>query len=234
MKAKYARSFLGPFWSSLTTLIGVVGLGYLWSNIFHIDQSTLLPSLTIGLVTWQLIAGCVSESTVAIIRQSHTIRNVKTPFLFFSWLVVAKSTINFFHNAVAIFIVLLIFPPKFGYEQLFFIPGFFILILNLLWIAAFISIISVRFRDVEPLITAALPILFFITPVIYKPEQLGSIKFLALINPFALLIAVIRDPIQGIIPPASIYVLSILMMVIGWMATIFLLNRVSKRMPFWV
>jgi lipopolysaccharide transport system permease protein len=57
---------------------------------------------------------------------------------------------------------------------------------------------------------------------------------LALINPFALLIAVIRDPIQGIIPPASIYVLSILMMVIGWMATIFLLNRVSKRIPFWV
>lgn len=234
LRARYKRSYLGPIWVTLTTLLGVVALGFVWSQIYKIDTSTLLPSLTIGIVVWQLIAGCISESTTAITRYSNTIRNLKTSFLFFPWLVVAKSLVNFSHNVIIIFIILLIYPPKLGYTQLLVIPGIIIVALNLLWISAFISIVAARFRDVESLITALLPILFFITPVLFKPDQLSSIRYLEWVNPLSWLVAVIRDPILGVIPSGGIYFLSISMAIFGCITTVALLNKVIKKIPFWL
>ena len=71
IRARYKRSVLGPFWITLSTAIGVVGLGFIWSELFKMDRASFIPLLTIGLILWQFMSACIIESTTVFSRQAH-------------------------------------------------------------------------------------------------------------------------------------------------------------------
>lgn len=233
-KARYRRSVLGPFWLVLGTAVGVVGLGLLWSKLLKIPHALFIPSLAVGLVVWQLIAGCVTESTTILTRNASIIRNLKTPYLIFPVQLVLRQLINFAHNIVVVVVVLIVFPPMIGFAQLLLIPGLLLLVVNLAWITLLIGMLGARFRDLEQLVAVLMPMLFFVSPVIYRPNQLDAHQGFLWLNPFSYLISLIRDPIQGIVPPSFVYIVSVGMFIVGGTFTIWLLNRKYGRIAFWV
>ncbi len=161
-KARYRRSVLGPFWLVMGTAVGVVGLGFLWSELLNVEKSTFIPSLSIGLVVWQLIAGCVMESSASFVQNAKLIRNLKTSFLIFPMQLLLRQLINFGHNLLVVIVVLLIFPPPLNINQLLVIPGIIIVIGNLFWIASLIGLLGARYRDLGPLIASFMPLMFFL------------------------------------------------------------------------
>ena len=48
-KARYKKSVLGPFWPTLTNLLGVVGLSLVWAELMNQDMQSFVPQLAIGL-----------------------------------------------------------------------------------------------------------------------------------------------------------------------------------------
>jgi ABC-type polysaccharide/polyol phosphate export permease len=235
VKARYRRSVLGPLWMVITTAVGVVGLGFLWSVLFNVDKDVFIPSLTIGLVVWQFISGCIIEAPTTFVRQGNLIRNIKTPYLIFPVQLLLRQIINFAHNIIIVILVLIVFPPKIvDWTQLLVIPGLILLIGNLFWMVTIAGILGARYRDLEQLIGAVMPMLFFLSPVIYRPAQLGVSQYIAWLNPLAYLISLVRDPMQGTVPAQFIYVVSALMMVIGIIMTMILLNKKQGRIAFWV
>jgi ABC-type polysaccharide/polyol phosphate export permease len=233
-QARYRRSVLGPFWLVLGTAIGVAGLGFLWSTLLKMDRAVFIPSLTVGLIVWQFISGCIVESVIVFIKNAMTLRNLKLPFLFFPLQLLFRHLINFLHNALIIIIVLLIYPPHDLLNQLLLIPGFILLIGNLFWIIIMIGILGARLRDLEPLIAAFMPLLFFMSPVIYRPANLHFHQIVIWLNPFAYFITLIRDPIEGVMPSAHIYIVSLLMLILGWTFTLYFLNKKYNRLTFWI
>jgi len=233
-KARYRRSTLGPLWLVVGTGISVAGLGLLWSILLNQDKSTLIPALTIGLVTWQFISGSIVDSTSAFVRNAAVIKNIETPFFIFSLQLLLRHIVNFSHNCIVILIVLAIFPPPLGMAQLLLVPGLLLVILNLFWIVTFIGIVGTRFRDMEPIVSSLMPLMFFLSPVLYKPDHLGVMKSIAWVNPFAYFIALIRDPIQGVVPQGFVYLVSSVMLVVGWIATLALLSSKNKRISLWI
>jgi len=233
-KARYKRSVLGPFWIVLGTAIGVTGLGYLWSNVLKIDRATLIPSLTIGLVIWQLLASCITESSSVFIRNASIIRNIHTPFLMFPLQMVLKQLINFAHNAVVILVVLCFFSPPLNAAQWLVIPGLLLIIGNLLWISMVIGMLGARFRDIDPLISAVMPMLFFLSPVIFRPDHLSVPSNILWGNPLTYLITVLRDPLQGITPDWFVYEVVFGMLILGWAFALWLLDHRHHRIAFWV
>jgi ABC-type polysaccharide/polyol phosphate export permease len=211
-KARYRRSTLGPFWIVIGTAIGAAGLGYLWSNLMNADPSIFVPSLTIGLIVWQLIVGCVSESANVFVRNASIIRNMKIPFLFFPTQMLFRHLITFAHNAIVIIAVLIIFPPPISAVQLLVIPGLFLVAGNLLWIALLIGMLGARLRDLDYMINAILPMFFFISPVMFRPSNLTINPALVWGNPFSYLITIIRSPLEGSVPPLFVYVVTIVML----------------------
>ena len=63
LRARYRRSVLGPFWMTLGTAAGTLGLGLVWSELLRMERASFVPSLTCGLILWQLLSGCILEST---------------------------------------------------------------------------------------------------------------------------------------------------------------------------
>lgn len=234
-KARYIRSVLGPLWLVIGTLIGVVGLGVLWTSLFGLEASQYVPSLTIGLVVWQLIAGCLSEAPGLFVRKSNLIRNIALPVSFFGVETVCRQTINFLHNLVIVVGVLVVFPPDTSvFLGLLAFLGLALTLVNLLWICIALAIVGVRFRDLEPLVASVIPLLFFLSPVIFRPEQATFAAAIIWCNPVTYVINSIREPLLGNIPSVSLYLALCLAAGIGWLATLLLVGYRGKRIPYLV
>lgn len=184
-KARYRRSALGPLWLTLGTAIGVAGLGFVWSELFKLEKSHVLPPLTIGLVTWQLIAGCLTEAPAVFYRQESLIKNQRIPTFSLSLQLVLRQVVNFAHNSIVILAIVAFYEPA----GLLYLPlallGAVLVALTLWGLAQAVGYLGARYRDIEPLVISFLPILFFLSPVLYTPQQIGARSSIILFNPAA-------------------------------------------------
>ena len=55
------------------------------------------------------------------------------------------------------------------------IPGLLLVIANLYWISLLIGTLGARFRDLEYLISMIMPLLMFLSPVMYRPNALPNL-----------------------------------------------------------
>lgn len=233
-KARYKRSVLGPLWLTLGTAIGVAGLGVVWSILLKTDMKTFVPPLTVGLILWQFISGCITESATLFIRQNGVIRNLRLPYFFHPLQMLLRQLITLLHNSIIIIVVFILLKPELNSNISLLIPGAVLLILNMLWIILLIGMLGARFRDIEPLIQAFMPMVFFVTPVLYRAENLGIKEHIMWLNPLAHLITIVRAPLLGSAPSSMNYTVSIGLCLFGWAITFYLFSTRRSRIPYWV
>ena len=233
-RARYRRSVLGPFWLVITTSIGVVGLGIIWSILLKVSRSEFLPPLTIGLVVWQMLAGCLADAPSVFYRQAGQIKDINLPTFLISLQLVLRHLINFAHNFLVVALVFLVFEQHLSFTALLAAPGLVIVLLNLLWVVQMLGLIGARFRDVDPLVAAFLPILFFLSPVIYRVKQLGALRSVMAFNPLGYWIDLISQPLLGIAPSGRVYAVTLAITALGWLATLWATARNRSRLPYWI
>ena len=234
IRARYKRSVLGPFWITISTAIGVVGLGFIWSELFHMDRAVFIPTLTIGLILWQFMSACIVESTSVFSRQANIIRNLNLPISLHPAQLVLRHVLNLAHNFPLFILVALILGNKFNWQTLMFIPSMLLVVANLYWMSLMIGTLGARFRDLEYLISMVMPLLMFLSPVMYRPNALPSIGKYMWVNPLADMIEIIRYPLLGQPTPEFIYIINISMLLMGGTLTFLLFNAKRNRIAFWV
>jgi len=232
--ARYRRSVLGPLWLVFGTAIGVTGLGFVWSILLNSDFQTFIPSLTIGLIVWQFLAGCITESSGVFVRSATAITNIKSPSFIFSIQLVIRQLINLAHNMVVVVVVFAIFPETLSPSAFLSIVGLVIVVLNMLPVIQVFGLLGARYRDLEPLIAAFMPIMFFLSPVIFQTRQLGDAQVLLEFNPLAHLIRIVRDPIMGEVPSATSYIVVVALTAAAWLLALWLTGKKAGRLPYWV
>ena len=79
-----------------------------------------------------------------------------------------------------------------------------------------------------------MPILFFLSPVIYQARQLGGAQFIMEFNPLAHWIRMVRDPVLGFVPGWDSYAVGIAIMVAIWLAALWVTSSRGHRLPYWV
>ena len=209
IRARYKRSILGPLWITISTAIGVVGLGFIWSELFKMDRAVFIPMLTIGLILWQFMSACITESTSIFGRQASIIRNLNLPISLHPAQLVLRHLINLAHNFPLFILVALLLGSKVNGHTLLVIPSLFLVIANLYWMSLMIGTLGARFRDLEYLISMIMPLLMFLSPVMYRPNSLPSFGKYMWFNPLADMIEIIRYPLLGEATPLFIYLINI-------------------------
>jgi ABC-type polysaccharide/polyol phosphate export permease len=232
--ARYRRSVLGPFWLVGSTMVGVLGLGFVWSALLRVEQSDFVPSLAAGLVTWQLISGVITESAGVFSRSANSILNIRLPSFLISLQMLFRHLINFGHNLLVVLIVFLIYPQHFTPWLLLAVPGLLIVALSLLGTIQLLGFFGARFRDIEPLIGSFMPILFFLSPVIYQSRQLGDAQLVMAFNPIAHWIHLVRDPLLGQPPSLTSYAVAIAIGAVIWGLALWITASRGHRLPYWV
>lgn len=234
LRARYRRSVLGPLWLTLGTAAGTLGLGLVWSELLGMDRAIFVPSLTAGLIMWQLLSGCIAEGTTTYWRQSAVLRNVSVPLSMPPLQMVVKHLINFIHNVPVFIAVMLIFEVPATRYSLLALPCLLLLAANLLWITLVFGMLGARFRDLEYMVGAAMPVLMFLSPVFYRPGYLPFSGQYLWLNPFSHLIELMRYPMLGTAPPGFVVLVNLLLCLGGWALALWLFNAKHDRIAYWL
>jgi ABC-type polysaccharide/polyol phosphate export permease len=234
LRARYRRSVLGPFWMTLGTAAGTLGLGLVWSALLRMDRAVFVPPLTAGLIIWQLLSACIVEATTTYGRQRAILLNLPLPLSLPPIQMVVKHLINFAHNLPVFLVVMLLFQlPPTRYHWLL-APCLLLLAANLLWLTLLLAMLGARFRDLEYVVAASMPLLMFLSPVFYRPHYLPFDQFWLWLNPFSHLIELLRYPLLGAAPPAFVVGVNAAMCALGWLLVLWLFNSKRDRIAYWL
>jgi ABC-type polysaccharide/polyol phosphate export permease len=234
IRLRYRGSMLGPFWLTISTLVMVVAMGVIYSQLFHMEMSTYLPFLTLGLIAWQLLSAMITEGCDIFLRETNVIQQVPIPFSIQAYRNVCRNFIVLAHNLVIVPLGLVAFAIPLDWYVLQIIPGFVLLAINGVWISMLLGLVSTRFRDVPPIVASFLQVLFFMTPIIWPVELLGHLQAIATYNPLFAMVDVLRAPLLGVPTGETSWIILISMTVLGCAITFVVFARFRSRIAYWI
>lgn len=236
VRHRYKRSSLGAFWLTISMAIMIGTMGVIFSKIFQSPLREFLPFLTLGMIFWNLISVSLNEGCNSFIIAQPIIKQLNIPLFVHVCRLLWKNIIIFAHNLAILPLVLLAVWQPITWVALLSIPGFVILIINLAWVTLLLSILCARYRDMPPMISSVLQILFYITPIMWMPNKLSARASLYLINsnPLYHLISVVRTPLLGQYPTLLNWLVSLGLALCGWSLTIIIYSRYRHRIAYWL
>ena len=231
---RYRRSILGPFWLTASMAIMVIALGVLYAELFRQPINDFLPFICVGLLVWSLLSSFFLEGGTLLIGSESYIKQIKLPYTVYAFRSTWSKVIIFGHNVIIYFGVLLYFQIWPGAVALLAIPGLMIVVLNGLLANLFIGMISARFRDVPQVIASVVQIIFFVTPIFWKPDLVKSRPFITDLNPFFHLIEIVRAPMLGSMPSTKTFVAVALITLVNLAISGIFFVRYRARVAYWV
>jgi lipopolysaccharide transport system permease protein len=231
---RYRRSILGPFWLTASMAVMVIALGVLYAELFNQPIDDFLPYFCVGLLVWTLIASYMTESGTLFSGSESYIKQISLPYSLYVYRSSWAKLIIFAHNFIIYFGVLLYFQIWPGAVALLAIPGLMIVVLNGTISSLTIGIVSARFRDIPQLIASIVQILFFLTPIFWKPESLRGHAYVTDYNPFFHLLEIVRAPLLGNYPTTSSYFAVLLITLANIAAASVFFSRYRARIAYWI
>jgi ABC-type polysaccharide/polyol phosphate export permease len=231
---RYRRSALGPFWITISMVIFIVLLGFIYSRLFHQDLAVYLPYIAMGLIAWGFISGTTVEACGIFVENAGIIRQIRLPYSIYAMRMIWRGFIVFLHTVILIIPIAIFFHMDIGLNSLLAIPGMFLVVLNQIWVSIVVGIFSTRFRDIAQLVGTAIQILMFATPIMWPISALSNAQFIADINPFYHLIQLVRAPLLGGTAEPLSWIVVLAMCVVGYGLAALALSRASRRLVYWL
>jgi ABC-2 type transport system permease protein len=198
-KLRYFGSALGYLWSLMQPLLlfGVLYVVFSLGLKIGGTEKFQAVSLLSGIVMFTYIAEATSGAVRSIVVREPLVRKIEFPRIAVPLATVLTALFNFLLNLIPVFVFLLIAGGK-PLWTWFELPV--IVLLLTIWlagIALFVSAAFVRYRDIEPIWTVVVQMLFYATPIFYPLSQIADragegVAELFMISPFAALLQQFR------------------------------------------
>jgi lipopolysaccharide transport system permease protein len=234
IKLRYRGSILGPFWLTLSTGIMVLSMGVLYSQLFHMELHDYMPYLALSLVLWNALSGIVTDACLTFTAAEGTIRSIRLPYTVYASRAVVRNVLVLAHNIIVIVAVFAwydVWPGVAGWGSL---VGMVLWLVDAMAACMLLGAMCARFRDIPPIVGSIVQIAFFLTPIIWRPELIGTGARWLVLNPFFPLLSLVRDPLLNQVPGAEVWVAGFVWSGLLCLAAGLLFARVRARLAFWV
>lgn len=237
IKLRYRRSVLGPFWITLSMAITAYTMGFLYGHLFHTDMQTYFPFLVAGMLAWALLSTLITDLIDTFSANENMLKQIKLPYSLYINRVIMRNFIVFFHNLVVIIPVIAIFHQvaKVNFNTLLLIPGLLILYINGMTYGLILSIVGARYRDVSQIVKSLVQVVFFVTPIMWRPDALPANKQLfVLLNPFYAFVQLIRAPLLGKAPNIHELEMVLAVTLLGILICSKMFSKYRARIIYWI
>ncbi|HEB27311.1 MAG TPA: ABC transporter permease [Porticoccus sp.] len=209
---RYRRTALGYLWTLINPLLMMSIMALVFSTLFNADLKTFAVFLFTGMIPWNFFSSVVTQSGTSFINNEGLIKKIYLPKIIFPLSITSALLIDTVFSFFALFIIILTLGSPLSWAVLFIPIAFLLLFLFTLGIGLITSIATVYFRDLQYVILIIMQALFFLTPILYKPDALkGKVAWLITLNPVVPFIDLFRAPLYlGSLPSQSSIILSIL------------------------
>jgi ABC-2 type transport system permease protein len=194
-KLRYFGSSLGYLWSLMRPLLFFGVMYVVFTQVFHAGAGTrgYAAYLLNAIVTWTYFMETTTGCVQCMVQREGLLRKMRFPRLAIPLAVCLTALFNFCLNfvTVVVFAALDGVTPRIGWIEM---P-----ILIVLWtilavgVGMILSVLFVRFRDMQPIWEVLTQMLFYASPIIYVVTKYpASIQRLAMVSPIATLLTQMR------------------------------------------
>lgn len=233
---KYRRSVLGVAWSIITPLGLAIIIGVVYSVLFSTPFETLIPLLFAGINPWTFISGTADGGTFSFISAEGYIKQSTVSSQIFPLRTTMTNFVTLLYSILTFFAIYLFMAPElFSAKMLMVFPGLLILFIFSWGTANISSIVTLHFRDFQPLQSIILQGLFYVTPIIYPIEVLREKggELIYLLNPFYYMLEIVRMPMIGKeLPSLQMYVTAIAIAVVVYLISVVLVMKNVKTIAY--
>ena len=233
-KARFARTFLGSFWLGLSNLLSIAVLALVYGTVFKVqDFNTYVVYLGIGLVVWNGISGAIGTAPNLFEYNHSQVHNTNLNPIFYvleEWAFQVQTFVQSF--ALVLFAL-----SWFQYDLLLnmLICGW-LPILNLLlflfWAPTMVCLLGARYRDFYQLVPIVLQLVFLLSPILYRKDNLGAMAWTANVNPLYRVLSPIRHTLMSGEVQWSLGLLMLAINALGLWIALRWLNRERPHIPF--
>lgn len=234
IRQRYRGSLLGPFWVAGGVAAASLGAGTLFSRVLRVESHELVPFVAVGIALWSLISLTLIEACHSLTASWSLIRNAALPRPVHVLRTVWRNLIVFAHTLPVVAAMLWFNGQTLRPEALLSLLGLALMMVNLLWSAWIVALLSARFRDVIQLITYGLQFIGFVTPIFWFPDLAGRDFGLLVLNPFYHWMEIVRAPLLGHLPNAENWAVSGGMALAGTIVALLTFRRYRNDIAFWV
>ncbi len=235
LRQRYTRSRLGQLWLTVSTAIMIAVLASVWSLLWNEPVHKLMPFIGTSLIMWNFLSQILTECTSIFVTHGNFYRNQKMNFSVSVFSIIYKNTIILAHNLAIIVVLVFAFGVPINWYLLQIVPGLLLTWITMAWVGYVIAMICVRYRDIVQVITTWLTVLFYVTPVMWKPDFLRpDYHFLIHYNPLAQFLELLRNPFLGEPVSAHTWITTILIAFGGGLLALPIIGRYYRRVIFWM
>src|SRR6516164_5025430 len=208
-KVRYFGSALGYLWSLVRPLLFFLVLYVVFTQLFHLARGVrhFPVYLLTGVMLWGYFVETTSGSVQCLLAREGLLRKMRFPRLVIPLSVALTAMFNLAINFIVVigFALASGVTPRPSWLEL---PLFVALIATLaVGIGMALSVLYVRFRDVQPIWDVTTQALFYLCPIIYTAAQYKSWVHVAMCNPIAAVLTQMLhafvDPLQ---PPVWVWI----------------------------
>ena len=239
LKNRYRQSFLGIAWSLGRPIFMTVVLAVIFSAPLKKSPAEYAPFVFLSIALWQFLTETMSAGCLTFLLGSPYIRQQPLPMAIFPLRTVLGTSI---HAGLALLVALLLIAFLSGAPTplmlLAAVPGMILFFLTAFALAMIFGILHTHFPDTQHLVEIVLQALFYISPIMYGPDEFPERPRVTMFfhwNPVTALLEMVRQPLLAGQLPSAFYVLYavsfvLVLCVVAWLC----LRRVEKSLVYWI
>ena len=212
LRQKYKGSALGVLWYLVNPLVLMGAYALVFSVLWRIVDIPDYPLfLLLGLIVWVFFAQALLAAAPSLVESAPLVRKVRFPRE------AIPASVAVVQLATFLVMLAIVVPVALAVRDsldpaLLLLPLVVVLLFCLvLGLSLAVSVLHAHYRDVEPVLAAALLPWFFVTPIFFRVEDLPGVAdhrwvgdALEWANPIAPFIEALRDVLfSGVAPSAS-------------------------------
>jgi ABC-type polysaccharide/polyol phosphate export permease len=234
LSARYKRTFLGSLWIASGMLSISLCVSLIVGGMFGQNLAEVLPYIMGGILVFQLAGYIVMQAPEVFVANGGIIKNHAYPYTFYVYEGVANCFMQFLHNLV-VYLLFNLAIGAFKITSWTIVLGLPVVIVSMFTWGTVIGLLSARFRDLRFMIPFIGNLLFYLTPIMWRPDQMhGGKEYIAYVNPFYGLVEIVRAPLMGLEAPGVAWMLALGTMFSGILVWLIVFPAFRRRIPFWV
>jgi lipopolysaccharide transport system permease protein len=222
IKVRYRQSLLGVLWAILQPVLTVALFTVVFGHVAKVStQGVPYPIFSYSaMLPWLLFATSIQLATPTLVTHAPLITKVYFPRIFIAVSPVLAGVVDFALGFVVLAVLMAYYgigPDPYGVVAL--LPLFLVALATTTGVAAWLSALNVKYRDIRFAVPFLVQLWFFATPVVYSIANLKQPwQTLYALNPLTGVVETFRWALAGAQqPPTLDLVLS------GVMGTLFLI-----------
>jgi ABC-type polysaccharide/polyol phosphate export permease len=228
-------SRMGKWWPTIGLAIRIAFVGSIFSLVLASRPTDYLPWLATGWAVWGMISSSLTGAASTFASNKSMMLALAMPKQAFVVRVIVKEFLLLVQNSLLVFLVVVVTGTRIGFELLLILPGLILTTVFLYGLGLSLAPLVAKLKDFGPFISSIVGVMFFVLPIMWKPESIESeLAHLILgLNPLYHYLQIVRLPLLSEVPTDINYLLatagSVVFLVIG----LIVMNRTRNKIVYW-